>query len=70
MACKQTKRHLERRGIAYDEFPIDSDEQVLAAVKELGFTQAPVVAITQTWDGYRPDRIEALLDADSRATGR
>lgn len=64
MACTQTKRHLTRRGIPFTEQPIDDD--VLAAASELGFTTAPIVCATigdtdQSWDGYRPDHIDALL---------
>lgn len=65
MACALTKRHFERRGIAYTEVPIDSDDGIIDAINELGFTTAPVVCVAtsageQSWDGYRPDRIDAL----------
>lgn len=73
MACRQTKRHLERRGVPYAEVPIDSDDKILDAIKYLGFTTAPVVLAAtsegeQAWDGYRPDQIDAL--AASRPGGR
>lgn len=66
MACTQTKRHLNRRGIAYTEIPIDSDGNIIEAILECGFTTAPVVCAAtsqgeQAWDGYRPDRIDGLL---------
>ena len=41
MACRQTKRHLDRRGIAYTETPLSPDD--LDAVLALGCTTAPVV---------------------------
>lgn len=68
MACTLTKRHLDRRGIPYTEVAIDSDDKILAAINELGFTTAPVVCAStsegeQAWDGYRPDRINALAAA-------
>lgn len=71
MACRQTKRHLERRGVEYTEIPIYDNVAaagIQAAIKELGFTQAPVVCAStsggeQSWDGYRPDRIDALACA-------
>lgn len=64
-ACTATKKHLDRRGIAYTEVPIDSDDGIAAAAIELGFTTAPVVCAfvdgqEQAWDGFRPDRIDAL----------
>lgn len=66
MSCNLTKRHLTRRGIRYTEVPIDSDDNIVAAISELGFKTAPVVCAAggegeeQSWDGYRPDRIDAL----------
>ncbi|MCV7102528.1 glutaredoxin family protein [Mycobacterium palustre] len=67
MACQQTKRHLDKRGIAYTELPLDDDDNRAAAL-ELGFRTAPVVVAQragewdwQAWDGYRPDRIDALV---------
>lgn len=68
MACTQTKRHLGRRDIPYTEIPIDSDPNIYEAITALGFTTAPVVCAAtrdgeQSWDGYRPDRIDALVRA-------
>jgi glutaredoxin-like protein NrdH len=63
--CKQTKRHLEHRGIAFTEEPFD-DESRDAAIY-LGFKTAPVIIADHpeygelSWDGYRPDRIDALI---------
>jgi glutaredoxin-like protein NrdH len=68
MACTQTKRHLGKRGIEFTEQPIGDDSQLYAAFDEMGFTSAPVVCANvdgkeQAWDGYRPDRIDALRGA-------
>lgn len=65
MACTLTKRHLDRRGIAYTEVQIAEDPGTLDAITYLGFGTAPVVCAAtadgeQSWDGYRPDRIDAL----------
>ena len=67
-ACRLTKRHLDRRGIDYTEVPIDSDDGILPAALELDLTTAPIVCasvdgVEQYWDGYRPDRIDALKSA-------
>ena len=67
-ACAMTKRHLDRRGIPFTEVPIDGDEHIIEAINELGFTTAPVVCASTpggelSWDGYRPDRIDALAAA-------
>lgn len=63
-ACILTKRHLERRSISYTEEPLNDENT--AAATELGFTTAPIVCVSidgieQSWDGYRPDRIDALV---------
>ena len=65
MACVQTKRHMKHRGIEFTEVPIDSDDKIMESINELGFTSAPVVLAATpdgevAWDGYRPDRIDAL----------
>jgi glutaredoxin-like protein NrdH len=62
-ACTMTKRHLSRRAIPFAEVPIDS--AILAVAAELGLRTAPIVRVESstyrhTWDGYRPDRIDAL----------
>lgn len=64
--CNATKKHLDRLDIPFTEQPItDADEQLAAAFAELGCGTAPVVCASVdgqelTWDGYRPDRINAL----------
>ena len=68
MACTMTKRHLDRRKVPYTEVPIDSEPAIMDAVEELGLTTAPVVCVSvdgveSYWDGYRPDRIDALMVA-------
>ena len=74
MACKQTKRHLDRRGITYTEVAIDSDPGILEAIKGLGLTSAPVVVVAtddggeRSWDGYRPDRIDRLAQLITAAS--
>lgn len=65
-ACVMTKRHLNARNIFFSEVSISSDERIVSAVNELGFSTAPVVCAStpageQCWDGYRPDRIDALV---------
>lgn len=67
-SCRLTKQHLTRRGIEFTEVPIDSDDNIIEAINELGFTTAPVVCASTpggelSWDGYRPDRIDALAAA-------
>lgn len=63
MQCVLTKRHLDRRSIAYTEQPLDEDNT--AAAIELGHTTAPIVCVSidgqeEHWSGYRPDRIDRI----------
>lgn len=64
--CTATKAHLRKAGIPFTEEPLD-DENLDAAI-ELGCSAAPVVCVEvdgveDHWDGYRPDRIDALAGA-------
>lgn len=59
--CTATYRALNARGIEFEVFDVSIDEQALAAVKELGYLQAPVViADDEHWSGFRPDKIDEL----------
>ncbi len=59
--CDATYRALDKNGIDYVIVDISSDEVALDYVKSLGHMQAPVVvAGSEHWSGYRPDRIRAL----------
>lgn len=67
-ACTLTKKHLDRIGVQYTEIPISSDDEITEAALELGFSTAPVVCasvggVESSWDGYRPDRLDALAGA-------
>lgn len=68
MACRQTKRHLEKLGLPFTEGLIT--DTVAAAAKAAGMSMAPIVCVStpsgdQQWDGYRPDRIDALTKGDA-----
>lgn len=62
--CNATKRRLTANGTPFSEIPLDGAD--LDAAIELGFCTAPVVfaaapdGTEHSWDGYRPDRIDAL----------
>jgi len=59
--CTATYRALDKQGIEYEVFDVSVDEQALAAVKELGYMQAPVVVTDDDhWSGFRPDKISGL----------
>lgn len=59
--CVATYRALDRSGISYEVIDLTTDEQALSTVKELGYLQVPVVvAGSDHWSGFRPDKISAL----------
>lgn len=59
--CVMTKKVMDRHGIEYDVRDLSIDEEIMARVKELGYSQAPVVfAGDKHWSGFRPDLIKAL----------
>lgn len=59
--CTATYRALDAKGIEYEVRDLSTDEAALQAVKDLGYLQAPVVvAGTEHWSGFRPDKIQQL----------
>ena len=55
---------LKAQGIAYEKVDISLDSQARDYVMALGYLQAPVVvAGSDHWSGFRPDRIRALTGA-------
>ncbi|MFD2674332.1 glutaredoxin-like protein NrdH [Gulosibacter bifidus] len=64
--CTATYRALDKQGIEYEVFDVSADDKALAAVKELGYLQAPVVVTEEDhWSGFRPDKINALAQLRS-----
>lgn len=64
--CTATYRALDKQGIEYEVFDVSADEKALAAVKELGYLQAPVVVTdSDHWSGFRPDKINELAQLRS-----
>ncbi|MBV9318532.1 MAG: redoxin NrdH [Mycobacterium sp.] len=62
--CTATYKALDKQGIGYETVDITLDSEARDYVMALGYLQAPVVvAGTQHWSGFRPDRIKALADA-------
>ena len=62
--CRATTRALDKAGINYDVVDITLDDEARDYVMALGHLQAPVVDTgTETWSGFRPDRIKALQAA-------
>ena len=61
--CTATYRSLGDHGIAFEVIDLTEDPTAFARVKELGYLQAPVVvAGTDHWSGFRPDKIGSLVN--------
>jgi len=59
--CDSTKKFLKRNLIEYMEIDISKDEEAMQKIRDLGFTQAPVVQFgEETWSGFRFDRLNKI----------
>jgi glutaredoxin-like protein NrdH len=63
--CSWTKKRLEKHNIPYVYHDIEADEQARKVVEEVGRLQLPLVVArldtkTQSWNGFSPDKIDAL----------
>lgn len=60
--CNATYRALDAKGILYDIVDLTESDAALEYVKELGYSQAPVVVVDDQdhWSGFRPDKIERV----------
>ena len=61
--CNATYRALDKAGLDYTIVDISMDPSARDYVMSLGHMQAPVVvAGSDHWSGYRPDRIRSLVE--------
>lgn len=61
-ACEQTKRFLTVKGIEFESRMIQDSPEVFALIDENGYTSAPVVvAGTDSWSGFRLDKLNTLV---------
>lgn len=59
--CNATHRALDAAGIDHTTIDITENPDARDYLLALGYKQAPVVvAGTEHWSGFRPDRIESL----------
>lgn len=60
--CTQSKKALDKLGVIYNVIDVTEDANALEYVKSLGYMAAPViVAGTDSWAGFQPDKIKALV---------
>lgn len=66
-ACDLTKKHLDKRGVAFEEKHID---EVFHAAKARGITAAPVVQVgLEMFGGYRPDKLDQIAATGTFISG-
>jgi glutaredoxin-like protein NrdH len=61
--CEQTKKFLNKEGIEYTVENLQSDDnyEKLIDFVNRGFKSAPIVVTdTETWSGYKPDKLGAI----------
>jgi glutaredoxin-like protein NrdH len=61
--CEMTKKFLDKEGIEYTVENLQSDEnyEKLVEFVNQGFKAAPIVVTdTETWSGYKPDKLGAI----------
>lgn len=65
--CDRTEQFLTRSDIPHEAIPLADAGAIRDLITECGYTQAPVVTVTddtgrllEHWAGLRPDRILAL----------
>jgi len=61
--CTQTKKLMDREGIAYDVVDLTGEPEKAEAFKADGLLQAPIVVVGndgRRWGGFRPDLIKEL----------
>ncbi|MGX7099446.1 glutaredoxin-like protein NrdH [Globicatella sanguinis] len=63
MQCEMTKKFLKDNKINAIIYDVTKDEQALAEMKALGYTNLPVVYVDENthWFGFRPDELEKLV---------
>jgi glutaredoxin-like protein NrdH len=62
--CDSTKKMLTRAHVEYTEIDLSTDAAAMEKIRELGYTQAPIVeAGNQHWSGFRMERLQGLIKA-------
>lgn len=64
--CDTTKRYLNNQLISFEEVNIAEDTAAYEMIRELGYTAAPVVMVTNgdetvdSWSGFRLDNLQKV----------
>ena len=62
IACKMTKLHLKKLGIAYTERNVTESERIMEQAKATGYTSMPIVVLNGEViaSGFQPDKLNEL----------
>jgi glutaredoxin-like protein NrdH len=64
-ACEQTKRFLTVKGIEFESKMIQDSPEVMPLIEEKGYKSAPIVVTpTDSWSGFRLDKLNSLVHQD------
>ena len=72
MGCEATKKYLTERNTKFETVDLSTDELALAAVKDLGYRQAPVVFVRYPggseshWSGFNPQKLDGYIASAKR----
>lgn len=70
--CEATKRKFTKEGVAFKEVDVSKDRRAFMRVRdEWGYQRVPVIEVRGEgfdvrWDGFRPDRMKAVIDEFNR----
>ncbi len=70
--CEATKRKFTKEGVAFREVDVTEDKRAFMRVRdEWGYQRVPVIEVRGEgfdvrWDGFRPDRMKAVIDEFNR----
>lgn len=66
--CRAVEISLRRKGIEAVKVMVDQDPEALAFIKSLGYTEAPVIVVTDGeeildhWSGFSEEKLNALRE--------
>lgn len=70
--CDATKKYLSERHTKFETVDLSTDELALAAVKDLGYMQAPIVFVRYPngseshWNGFNPSKLDGFIATAKR----
>jgi glutaredoxin-like protein NrdH len=62
--CEQTKKYLALKEVPFESKMIADSPEVMAIIEEHGYKSAPIVVTsTNSWSGFRLDKLSDLVHA-------